>query len=102
MVVTDEGLPVGYEVFDGNRNDVTTLDDIVELMEEKYGKANRVWVFDRGIVSEENLDVLRERKAQYAVGTPRSMLKQFEASLTENEWEAVYEDIEVKLVKGVL
>lgn len=99
LVVTDEGLPVGYEVFDGNRNDVTTLDDIVELMEERYGKANRIWVFDRGVVSEENLDVLRERKAQYVVGTPRSMLKQFEASLTEDEWEAVYEDIEVKLVK---
>ena len=99
LVVTSEGLPVGYEVFDGNRNDVTTLDDIVELMEEKYGKANRVWVFDRGIVSEDNLDELRQRKAQYLVGTPRSMLKQFEASLTEENWETVYEDIEVKLVK---
>lgn len=99
LVVTAEGLPVGYEVFDGNRNDVTTLDDIVELMEEKYGKANLVWVFDRGIVSEENLEGLRERKAQYLVGTPRSMLKQFESSLTEDEWESVYEDIEVKIVK---
>lgn len=99
LVVTSEGLPVGYEVFDGNRKDVTTLDDMVDLMEGKYGKANRVWVFDRGIVSEENLEDLRERKAQYLVGTPRSMLKQFEASLNEKEWESVYEDVEVKLIK---
>lgn len=99
LVVTPEGLPVGYEVFDGNRNDVTTLDEIVELMEGKYGKANRVWVFDRGIVSEENLDTLRGCKAHYLVGTPRSMLKQFEASLTEEEWESVYEDVDVKLIK---
>lgn len=99
LVVTPNGLPVGYEVFDGNRNDVTTLDDMLELMEGKYGKANRVWVFDRGIASEENLEELRERKAQYLVGTPRSMLKQFEASLNEKEWESVYEDVEVKLIK---
>lgn len=99
LVVTKEGLPVGYEVFDGNRNDVTTLEDIVDLMEVKYGKANRIWVFDRGIVSEENLEELRRRKTQYLVGTPRSMLKQFEASLTEEGWESVYEDIEVKLLK---
>jgi len=99
LVVTSEGLPVGYEVFDGNRRDVTTLDEIVEMMEGKYGKANRVWVFDRGIVSEENLEELQKRNAQYLVGTPRSMLKQFKSYLTEEAWETVYEDVEVKLIK---
>ncbi len=99
LVVTREGLPVGYEVFPGNRNDTTTLDEIVELMEGKYGKANRVWVFDRGVVSEDNLEMLRERGAQYVVGTPRSMLKYFETALTEEEWEEVEEDIAVKVVK---
>jgi hypothetical protein len=58
LIVNFEGLPVGYEVFDGNRKDVTTLEDMVEKMETKYGKAQRVWVFDRGIVSEENLEYL--------------------------------------------
>jgi transposase len=54
LVVNSEGLPVGYEVFDGNRRDVTTLEEMVELMEDKYGKTRRVWVLDRGFVSEDN------------------------------------------------
>lgn len=99
LVVTQEGLPVGYEVFDGNRRDVTTIDDIVELMEEKYGKANRVWVFDRGVVSEENLEELRERGSQYVVGTPRSMLKDFEVALLEENWQIAEHGVEVKTVK---
>jgi hypothetical protein len=63
LVVNRDGLPLGYEVFEGNRRDVTTLEEMVHLMEGKYGRAKRVWVFDRGVVSEENLEFLRERKA---------------------------------------
>lgn len=99
LVVTIEGLPVGYEIFDGNRRDVTTLEDMVEMMEEKYGKANRVWVFDRGIVSEENIEYLNSRGAQYIVGTPKSMLKRFEADISEKEWEEVEAGVEVRMAK---
>jgi transposase len=99
LVVNAEGLPVGYEVFDGNRRDVTTLEEMVELMEDKYGKAQRVWVLDRGFVSEENLDFLRERKAQYIVGTPRAVLKDFEKDLDAKDRAAVEAGIEVKIVK---
>ena len=67
-VVTPEGLPVGYEVFAGNRNDVTTLEEMVGLMEDKYGQAKRVWVTDRGIASEENLQWLRQRGVQECSG----------------------------------
>ena len=99
LVVTHEGLPVGYEVFAGNRNDVTTLEEIVTLMEEKYGKANRVWVTDRGIVSEENLEFLRERNARYLVGTPKSLLRRHEAELLDAAgWQVIREGLEVKLV----
>jgi transposase len=99
LVVTREGLPVGYEVFDGNRNDVTTLEEIVTLMEEKYGQANRVWVTDRGIVSEENLEFLRERNARYLVGTPKSQLRHHEAELLDAAgWQSIREGLEVKLV----
>ena len=80
-MVTTNGFPPGYEVFAGNRADVTTLDDMVGAMEKKYGKAKRVWVLDRGIASEENLKRLRDKGAQYLVGTPRSMLKRFEKEL---------------------
>jgi transposase len=61
MVVTEEGLPLSYEVFEGNRADVTTLEEILDSVERKHGKLGRVWVFDRGIVSEENLNLLRSR-----------------------------------------
>lgn len=99
LVVTEEGLPVGYEVFDGNKRDVTTLEDIVELMEEKYGKANRIWVLDRGIVSEENIDYLIERRARYIVGTPRGLLKEFESNITDKSWQEIEPDIEAKILK---
>ncbi len=65
-------MPLFYEVFDGNRTDVTTVEEIVEAMEKPYGKANRIWVMDRGMVSEENLEFLRERDGFYLVGTPKS------------------------------
>jgi transposase len=99
LVVNSDGLPIGYEIFDGNRRDVTTLEDMVKLMEDKYGKAERVWVLDRGFVSEENLDFLRERGAQYIVGTPRAILKNFEKELDQRDWSAVEFGVEVKIVK---
>ena len=97
LVVTPEGLPLAYEVFDGNRTDVTTVEEIVETMREKYGHERRTWVMDRGMVSEDNLEMLREAKASYLVGTPKSMLKQFERDLLEADWEQVESDVEVKL-----
>lgn len=98
LVVTTDGFPLGYEVFAGNRNDVTTLEEIVEAMEAKYGRANRIWVFDRGIVSEANLAFLRGRGGQYLVGTPKSQLRKFETDLIDKDWREVREGIEVKLV----
>ncbi len=100
LVVTPEGgLPIGYEVFDGNRADVTTVEDMVRLMEEKYGQARRIWVMDRGMVSEDNLDTLRERKAAYIVGTPKGQLRQFEEQLLDqDDWSQVQPGVEVKLV----
>ena len=68
LVVTRSGLPVAYEVFNGNRNDVTTVEGIVESMETKYGKAHRIWVLDRGTVNPENLAFIQEREDRYIVG----------------------------------
>jgi transposase len=99
LVVTPEGLPISYEVFAGNTADVTTVQEMVELMEKKYGKPKRIWVLDRGMVSEENIDFLRERGARYIVGTPKTQLKAFEAKLLEQEdWKEVEPGVEVKLV----
>ncbi|MFH1124021.1 MAG: IS1634 family transposase [Pseudomonadota bacterium] len=99
LVTSREGLPVAFEVFEGNRPDVTTTQEMVEIMEAKYGKANRVWVLDRGLVSEDNLEYLQSTGARYLVGTPKSMLKKFEHQLLEQSWEEVQAGIEVKLCR---
>ena len=98
LIMNGEGFPLSYETFDGNRADVTTVETVMRMVERKYGRARRVWVFDRGVVSEENLAALRRRDGQYLVGTPRSKLKQFERELLEGNWEPVREDVEVKCV----
>jgi len=99
LVVSPEGLPLAYEVFAGNRNDVTTVEEIITVMEEKYGQAPRIWVLDRGMVSEENIECLRARQAHYLVGTPKAQLRQFEAALLEErDWQQVRPDVEVKLL----
>jgi transposase len=100
LVATQDGFPLAYEVFSGNRADVTTVEEMVELMESKYGRARRIWVMDRGMVSEDNLQFLRNRGGFYLVGTPRGMLKRFEAYLLDSDWSEVQEGIEVKLVNS--
>ena len=98
LVVTEEGFPLGYEVFAGNTHDSKTVQTIVESLEKKYGSLNRVWVLDRGMVSEKNLKFLRERGGQYIVGTPKAMLRQFEQHLNEKDWTSAQAGVEVKLV----
>ena len=100
LVTTREGLPVAFEVFDGNRPDVTTTQEMVQIMEAKYGQANRIWVMDRGMVSEDNLEYLRSTGARYLVGTPKSLLKKFEHQLLEQNWEKVQPGVEVKLCRS--
>jgi transposase len=98
LIVNSEGFPFSYETFDGNRADVSTMETILRMVERKYGKARRIWVFDRGIVSEENLAAIRNRGGQYLVGTPRRQMKRFEAELLKENWTQVRPDVEVKRV----
>ena len=98
LIVNSEGFPFSYETFDGNRADVSTMETILRMVERKYGKARRIWVMDRGIVSEENLQAIRKRGGQYLVGTPRSQMKQFEEELLKDDWTQVRPDVEVKKV----
>jgi transposase len=98
LIVNTDGFPLSYETFDGNRRDVTTLEAVMRMVERKYGKARRIWVFDRGITSEDNLAVLRRRGGQYLVGTLRSKLKEFEKQILEGDWTQVQSDVEVQQV----
>ena len=98
LIVNSEGFPFSYETFEGNRADVSTMETILRMVERKYGKARRIWVLDRGIVSEENLAAIRKRGGQYLVGTPRSQMKQFEEELLKDDWTKVRPEVEVKKV----
>jgi transposase len=98
LIVNNEGFPFSYETFDGNRSDVSTMETILRMVERKYGKARRIWVFDRGIVSEENLAAIRKRGGQYLTGTPRSQMKRFEEELLKEDWTRVRPEVEVKKV----
>jgi len=101
LVVSREGYPLGYEVFDGNRVDVTTVEEVVGAMEQHYGKAGRVWVMDRGMVSEDNLEWLRSGDRRYLVGTPRTEMKRWAKELSAAEgWKHVRDGLEVKQCAG--
>jgi transposase len=97
LVVSKCGMPIGYEVFAGNRTDVTTLEEIVETMEKRYGKADRIWVGDRGMMSEKNISFLKRGKRRYIIGTPKSALKKFEQELLREDWQSIRDGLQVKL-----
>ncbi len=100
LVVSRCGMPIGYEVFDGNRRDSTTVEEIVTTMESRYGKSQRIWVMDRGMLSEANIEFLKEGGRRYIIGTPKSMLKQFDRELFEESWDHVREGVEVRLCQS--
>ena len=97
LVVSRCGMPVGYEVFAGNRHDSTTLEEMVGHIEQLHGRAARIWVMDRGMVSEENVEFLKQGGRRYIVGTPKSMLKRYERELLAEDWRLVHEGLEVRL-----
>lgn len=101
LVVTREGMPLGYEVFDGNRVDVTTVEHIVDTMEGRYGKAHRVWVMDRGMTSADNVAWLQHTGRRYLIGANKQELKRFARELLDaHDWNVVREGVEAKLCQG--
>jgi len=98
LVVTREGMPLGYEVFDGNRVDVTTVEEIVETMERRYGMADRVWVMDRGMSSASNISWLQQTGRRYLIGAPKSELRKWQPELENHcDWTHVRDGVEAKL-----
>jgi transposase len=103
LVVTREGLPLGYEVFAGNRVDVTTVEEIVGTMESRFGLAQRIWVMDRGMVSQANVEWLQQTGRRYLLGASRSELRRWKRELlNERDWRVVRDGVEVKLLQGPL
>ena len=91
-------MPLGYEVFAGNRNDATTVEQMVTHIEGLYGRAKRIWVMDRGMVSEDNVGFLRRGGRRYIIGTAKNSLRKFERELLAEDWKQVHEGLEVRLV----
>ena len=101
LVVTREGMPVGYELFAGNRTDVTTVEEIVEKMETRFGAAQRIWVMDRGMTSADNLKWLRETGRRYLVGSPKGELRKWAREIaTTDDWRQVRDGVEAKQCLG--
>jgi len=100
LIVTPEGFPLAYEVLAGNTSDKTTLRAFLQKIEAQYGKAQRIWVMDRGIPSEEVLAEMRasDPPIYYLVGTPKARLSKLEAELITRPWEQVRPGVEVKLL----
>jgi transposase len=99
LVVTEDGFPLGYEVYDGNKHDSTTVQYVIDAVEKKYGRLHRVWIMDRGMVSDANLSYLRERGSSYIVGMPKAQLVHFKSEIQADGWQAVENGVEVKLIR---
>lgn len=99
LIVTPDGLPLAYEVLPGNTADSTTLRSFLAKIEAMYGKADRVWVMDRGIPTKQTLQEMRGEGVHYLVGTPRSMLSAVASELIDKTWSDVHEGMRVKLVE---
>jgi transposase len=98
LVVTREGIPLGYEVFPGNKSDMATVEHIVEGMEKRFGIAKRVWVMDRGMGSDANVKWLKETGRRYLIGTPKAAMKSWrQAILNPNGWTTIRDGLQVKL-----
>lgn len=101
LVVTPEGFPLAYEVMPGNTKDSNTLEEFLGKIEEQYGKANRTWLMDRGIPTEETIKKMKSSKSgiRYLIGTPKGRLTKLEKEFVGKEWEQARQDVRVKLLK---
>ena len=100
LVVSKCGMPLGYEVFEGNRNDVKTWQEIVTKMEARYGKADRIWCGDRGMMSKDNIEFMESENRRYIIGASKGTLKKFERELLEEDWRTIRDGLEVKLCQS--
>jgi transposase len=100
LIITPEGFPLAYEVLPGNTSDKTTLRTFLRKIEEQYGKAQRIWLMDRGIPTEEVLAEMRSSDPPifYLVGTPKGRLSKLEEDLLQRPWQSVRPGVEVKVL----
>jgi hypothetical protein len=100
LIITAEGFPLAYEVLAGNTTDNRTLRLFLRQIERRYGKAERIWLMDRGVPTEAVLAQMRASTppVRYLVGTPKGRLSKLEAALLAQPWQQVRDGITVKLL----
>src|SRR6266700_683300 len=100
LIVTPQGFPLAYEVLAGNTSDKTTLREFLHKIEAQYGKAERIWLMDRGIPTQEVLQEMRQSNPpiKYLVGTPRGRLTRLEKQLLDKPWHSARPGVKVKLL----
>jgi len=98
LIITPRGFPLAYEVLPGNTADSTTLGEFLERIEQRYGRARRTWLMDRGVPTEATLAQMRQAQTDYLVGTPRSLLNKLEQALTRLPWRQARQEVRVKLL----
>jgi transposase len=103
LVVTPQGFPLTYEVMAGNTQDSTTLREFLDQIEKQYGKAQRIWLMDRGIPTEKVLEEMRQSDppVKYLVGTPKGRLTRLEKDLLDKPWQQARPGVEVKLLSQI-
>lgn len=100
LIITKEGIPLGYEVFEGNRKDSTTLEEIIQKVEMRYGSADRIWVMDRGMITSDNIEFLKQNQRRYIIGTPKSELRHFERELLSGDWDHIQEGLDIQYCRS--
>lgn len=100
LIVTPQGFPLAYEVLAGNTSDKTTLREFLQKIEAQYGKAERIWLMDRGIPTEAVLTEMRQANPsiKYLVGTPKGRLTRLEKQLLDKPWQSARPGVKVKLL----
>jgi transposase len=96
LVVTREGFPLAHYTLSGNKKDVQTVQHVVKEIERRFGRSRRVWVLDRGMISEENVTFLSEPGRCYLISARRSELASFQDELTSGGWQPIRDEVQGK------
>jgi transposase len=101
LIVTREGFPLAHLTLAGNTQDVQTVETVVEMVESRFGRSQRVWVMDRGMISKDTLKLLNQSGRRYLLATRRGELSSFAEELRSGGWQRLegHPEVEVKLLK---
>ena len=75
MAITTEGYPFYWKVYEGNTPDVTTVEDFADNISKLFGVTDFVFVFDRGMVSRDNIDYIEGKGYRFISAIDRNEIR---------------------------